>query len=91
MGPIRLLETTEFEPTPEGTTIRWRWGTPKTAKERSLVRQMESYLYEAMTTSSALLAEHVEAELARHRMPDDDEPGPSRRPDGPLAGLPATS
>jgi hypothetical protein len=53
---------------------------------------MESYLDEAMTTSSALLAEHVEAELARHRMPDDDEPElPSRRPDGPLAGLPATS
>jgi len=88
MGPIRLLETTEFEPTPDGTIIRWRWAPPKTAKERALMRQMESFLDEAMTSSAALLTEHLDAELGRRRIEGDEEPDlPSPRPDGPLAGL----
>jgi hypothetical protein len=92
MGAIRLLETTEFEPNPDGTIIHWRWGTPKTAKERAVMAQMESFLDEAMATSAALLTEHLDAELERRRLEATDEPDlPSPRPDGPLAGLPATS
>jgi hypothetical protein len=92
MGPIRLLETTEFEPTPDGTVIHWRWARPKAAKDRALARQMESFLDEAFAASAALLTEHLDTELGRHRMEADEEPDlPSRHPDGPLAGLPPAS
>ena len=88
MGVIRLLETTEFEPTPDGTIIRWRWGAPKTAKERALMQQMESFLDQAMTTSAALLTEQLDAELERRRLEGGEEPDlPTPRPDGPLAGI----
>jgi hypothetical protein len=88
MGVIRVLETTEFEPTPDGTIIRWRWAAPKTAKERALMRQMESFLDQAMSTSAALLTEQLEADLERRRLEADDEPDlPTPRADGPLAGI----
>lgn len=87
-GVIRLLETTEFEPTPDGTVIHWRWGAPKAAKERALIREMEPYLDEVMLTSGALLTDHLGAELERRRQEADDEPDlPTPRRDGPLAGI----
>jgi hypothetical protein len=88
MGVIRVLETTEFEPTPDGTIIRWRWGAPKTAKERALMQQMESFLDQAMTASAALLTEQLDAELERRRLEGNEEPDlPTPRPDGPLARI----
>lgn len=88
MGPIRLPETTEFEPTPDGTIIRWRWGSPKTAKERALMQQMGSFLDQTMTTSAALLTEQLDAELERRRQEADEEPDlPTPSPDGLLAGI----
>lgn len=88
MGVIRLLETTEFEPTPDGTIIRWRWAAPKTARERVLLGKMESFIDQAMTTSAALLTEQLDAELERRQLEADEEPDlPTPRPDGPLAGV----
>ena len=88
MGVIRLLETTEFEPTPDGTIIRWRWGAPKTARERALMRQMESFVDQAMTASAALLTEQLGTELERRSRDGGEEPDlPQPRPDGLLAEL----
>jgi hypothetical protein len=88
MGVLRFLETTEFEPTPDGTIIRWRWGAPKSAKEQALMQGMEAFLDQAMSTSSALLTEQLDAELERHRLEAGEEPGlPTPRPDGPIAGI----
>jgi hypothetical protein len=88
MGPLRLLETTEFEPTPSGTIIHWRFGVPRTAKERAILGQMGSFFQQAMRSSVALLSEQLDAELARLGMDATDDPGlPRPRPDGPLAGL----
>ncbi len=88
MGVLRLLETTEFEPTPDGTIIRWRWAEPRSAKDRALMRQMESFLDEAMATSAALLNEQLGAELERRRLEAAEEPDlPTPRPEGPLAGI----
>jgi hypothetical protein len=88
MGTIRLLETTEFEPTPDGTVIRWRFAAPKRSKDRAVVRQMESFLDEAMAASGALLTEQLDAELARRALEAVDEPDtPRARPDGVLGGL----
>ena len=90
MGVIRLLETTEFEPTPDGTIIRWRWGAPKTARERALMQQMESFIDQAMASSAALLTEQLDAELERRRLAGGEEPDlPTPRPDGLLAGASA--
>jgi hypothetical protein len=88
MGVIRLLETTEFEPTPGGTTIRWRWAPTKTARELALMRQMETFLDEAMTTSAALLTEQLDAELERRSLEAVAEPDlPVPRASGPVAGV----
>ncbi len=89
MGVLRLLETTEFEPTPDGTIIRWRWAAPKTAKGRALMQQMESFIDQAMATSAALLTEQLDVELERRRLEGGEEPDlPTPRPSGPLAGMP---
>ncbi len=88
MGPLRLLETTEFEPTPNGTLIHWRFGAPRTTKERAILEQMGSFFQQAMRSSVALLSEQLDAELARLGTDATAEPGlPRPRPDGPLAGL----
>jgi Protein of unknown function (DUF2652)/Polyketide cyclase / dehydrase and lipid transport len=87
-GVIRMLETTDFEPTPDGTIIRLRFAAPKSAKERALMRQMESFLDQAIQASGVLLAEQLEAELERRRLDGGQEPDlPTPRPDGPLAGI----
>jgi len=87
-GVIRMLETTEFEPTPAGTIIRLRFAAPKSAKERALMQQMESFIDQAMTASAALLTEQLDAELERRRFEGGEEPDlPTPRPDGPLAGI----
>lgn len=88
MGAIRLLETTEFEPTSDGTIIHWRWAAPRTAKERAVLEQMQSYLDEAMETSGAVLTRELDAELARRDEDAIAEPDlPRTRPDGVLADL----
>ncbi len=88
MGPLRLLETVEFEPTPAGTTIRWRWGTPKTAKERALMQGMESFLDGAMAASAARLDEQLATDLEHRRLEAAEEPDlPLPGPDAPFAGM----
>lgn len=91
-GAIRMLETTEFEPTPDGTIIRWRWGAPKTAKERALMQGIGSYLDEVMASSAALLNEQLDGEVERHRLEAGEEPDvPLPGPDAPFAGVAPTS
>lgn len=87
MVALRLLETTEFEPTPDGTIIRWRWGAPRTARERALMQQMESFIDQAMATSAALLTEQLDAELERRLVGAEEPDLPTPGPDGPLAGI----
>jgi hypothetical protein len=89
-GAIRMLETTEFEPTPDGTIVRLRFAVPNSPKERALMRQMESFLDQAIGASGVLLAEQLEAELERRRVEGVEGPDlPTPRPDGPLAGMSA--
>jgi len=85
MGTVQLLETTEFEPTPDGTIIHWRFGAPETAKERAMLVHMESFLDEAMAASGTRLEALLAAELPD---PDIEPELPQPRADGPLADLP---
>ncbi len=88
MGPVPLLETTEFEPTPDGTIIHWRFAAPRGAKERAILEQMRSFVEQAVRDSGVLLTEQLAAELERRGTDGADEPHlPHPRPDGPLAGL----
>ena len=52
------------------------------------MRQMESFLDQAIQASGVLLTEQLEAELERRRRHGNEEPDlPTPRPDGPLAGI----
>ena len=88
MGPVRFLATTEFEPTPTGTMLHYRFAAPKTPKERAIMEQVASWMVEAMRASTTVLTEQLEQELARRAGDATEEPVlPRARPDGPLAGL----
>jgi hypothetical protein len=92
MGPIRFLQTTEFEPTPSGTIIHMRMARPATLKERLILRLAAPMLRKGLREASALLVEQLDAELARLARGAAQEPEvPRRRADGVLAGLPPTS
>lgn len=86
LGRVRLLSTTEFEPTPDGgTIIRYRIGSPRTFRERIVMMLLESRLGASLQASSARLVPQLEAERAR---PNEDtrEPAlPRVRADGPFA------
>ena len=87
-GAIRMLETTDFEPTRDGTIGRQRFAAPKSAKERARMRRMESFLDEAIRASGVLLAEQLEAELEQRRRERGEEHDlPLPRPDGLFAGI----
>jgi uncharacterized protein YndB with AHSA1/START domain len=89
-GPVHLLETTEFEPTADGTVIHLRFGPPATAKERAVLVQMEAFLDQAMEASFTRLAELLRADLERRAGDGVEEPElPQPRPDGVLRDLPA--
>jgi hypothetical protein len=90
-GPIKLLHTVEFEPTPKGTTIHFRYAAPKTKREKELMTvigpaygaALESGVPSLIAQLDALVAER---EAAAGSMPQPTLARPS--PDGPLAGLP---
>jgi hypothetical protein len=86
-GPIRFLQTMEFEPTPAGTILHYRFAAPRTPKERAIMEQMASWLEDAMRTSATRLIEQLDEELERRGRDATEEPGlPRAQPDGPLAG-----
>jgi hypothetical protein len=89
MGPVRLLQTTELEPTPGGTIIHLRFADPETPAERAILEQMGPMLGAVLQASAALLAVQVDAELERLEQDATEEPDlPRPRPDGVLAVLP---
>ena len=74
MGSVRMLQTTEFEPTPDGTVIHLRFAAPRSAKERAILGQMGPHLEEAIRASGGLLQEQLIAELQRQREDTAAEP-----------------
>ena len=72
-GPIRFLVTTEFDPTPDGTTVHHRFGAPESPEERAILEQMTPWLEQAMRTSTARLVEQLDDELG-HSAAQGQEP-----------------
>ena len=92
MGPVTFLATTEFEPARGGTILHERFAAPKTPKQRAIMKQMASWLEEAVRTSTARLTEQLDKELERRGREATEEPAlPRARPDGPIAGLSSVS
>jgi hypothetical protein len=88
IGPIRFLQTTEFEPTPGGTILHMRIAAPRTLKERSILKLMAPMLEKGMRVANARLEEQLDAELERRDRDAPVEPDlPQPRPNGLLAGL----
>lgn len=87
-GPISFLSTEEFEPTPGGTILHYRFAAPETPEERAIFAQMASWLQDVMRTSATRLTEQLDEELERRGRDAAEEPAlPPAHPDGPLAGL----
>jgi hypothetical protein len=92
MGPVRFVQTMEFEPTPGGTILHHRFAAPKTPKERAIMNQIASWLEETLRTSTIGLTEQLDEELERRGGDATEEPAlPRARPDGPIAGLSSAS
>jgi Protein of unknown function (DUF2652)/Polyketide cyclase / dehydrase and lipid transport len=90
MGEVRLIETSEFEPTSDGTIIHLRFAAPVTVKEREILAEMRSYLEGAMESSTEILTRELEAEVTRRTAEAAEEPElPQPRSDGVLAGISA--
>jgi hypothetical protein len=88
MGTVQFVETTEFEPTPTGTTLHWRFAPPRSAKGRTVLTRMRPYLEQAMGASAARLAELLAAHLAERAADVVVEPTlPEARPGAITAGI----
>jgi uncharacterized protein YndB with AHSA1/START domain len=87
-GPVKMLETIELEPTATGTTVHFRYGPPKTAKERAIMAGLEPMYRGVFAARMARLVEQLDAETAARGAAQAEEPElPAPRADGVLAGL----
>ena len=87
-GPIKLLHTVEFEPTSAGTTIHFRYGHPKTRREKELMKTIGPAYGAALESGVPSLVAQLDAELSAREADRGAEPEMrAPRPDGPLAGI----
>jgi hypothetical protein len=86
-GPVKVLHTIEFEPTPAGTTIHIHFGAPKTKREQKLMEGIgPAYGAALQSAVPELLAQlAVESASTAPAVPEPDLAAP--RADGPLGGL----
>jgi len=88
-GPVKVLHTIELEPGTTGTTIHFRFGAPKTRREKALMEGIGPAYGQALQGSLPSLVAQLDAALAARdadRGPEPELVGP--RPGGPLSGLP---
>ena len=87
-GPVRMLETIEFEPTATGTTVHFRYAPPVTAKERAIAAALEPVWRGVFAAWMPRLGDLLDAEVAARAAEEAEEPGlPSPRTSGPITSL----
>jgi hypothetical protein len=87
-GPIKLLHTVEFEPTTSGTTIHFRYASPRTRREKELMKTIGPAYGQALESGIPSLVAQLDAELAARDADRSPEPVlQTSKPDGPLAGI----
>ena len=88
VGAIRLPHTIEFEATPTGTTIHFRYAPPSRKKERPVAAQIGEAYGAALRSAVPRLVELLDEEVAARDANQGSEPElTSPKPDGPLAGI----
>jgi hypothetical protein len=87
-GTVKMLETIELEPRPDGTTIHYRFARPKTSRELAIMKEIGPPYVAMLEASQQGLIDQIEAaRSAREREAADEPDLAAPRPDGPLAGL----
>jgi uncharacterized protein YndB with AHSA1/START domain len=87
-GPVKVLHTIELEPGTAGTTIHFRFGAPKTRREKGLMEGIGPAYGQALQSGIPSLVAQLDAALAAREADRGPEPElATPRPDGPLAGL----
>ena len=87
-GPVKMLETIELEPIATGTTVHFRYGLPRTAKERAIMKGLEPMYRDVFAARMQRLVDQLDAEVATRGTEQAREPElPVSRADGVLAGL----
>jgi hypothetical protein len=87
-GPVKLLHTVEFEPGTAGTTIHFRYGAPKTRREKGLMEHIGPAYGAALESGIPALIAQLGAELAARDAQRGPEPELAKpKPDGPLSGV----
>jgi uncharacterized protein YndB with AHSA1/START domain len=86
MGLVKFVTTIEFEPTPAGTVVHFRFAPPKSARERAIMREMTPAMAGMFEHRGAALAAQLQAELGA-RAGGAEPDLPTRRPDGVLASI----
>jgi len=86
-GPVKMLETIELEPTATGTIVHFRYGRPRTAKERAIMASLEPMYRDVVAARMTKLVEQLDAEMAARGEQADEPKLPAPRADDVLAGL----
>ena len=85
-GPVKLLHTVELEPTGDGTTIHFRFGAPKTPREKEAMKLIGPAYEEALRAHLPDLIAQLDQALAVRDPAGGHEPElPTPNPGGPLS------
>ena len=79
-GPVKLLHTVELEPTGDGTTIHFRFGAPKTPREKEAMNEIGPAYGEALRAHLPDLIAQLDQALAVRdaaRGPEPELPTPN--------------
>ena len=87
-GPVKVLHTVEFEPTPAGTTIHFRYAQARSRREKELMAHIAPAYGDALRSGLPSLVAQLEAVMADRAANRGPEPRlPAARLDGPLSGI----
>ncbi len=87
-GPARMLHTVELEPSPGGTTIHFRYASPRTQREKAGLLQILSSVEQRYQETGRALSAQIDAECARRQAIDGPEPDlPVAKLGGVLSGI----
>jgi hypothetical protein len=87
-GPVKVRHTIEVEPGTAGTTVHFRFGAPKTRREKALMEHIGPAYGEALRANIPSLIAQLDAALAARGAGSAPEPDLVRpKPDGVLAGI----
>ncbi len=78
-GPVKLLHTIEFEPTPDGTIIHFRFAPPRTKREKVLMQDIGPAYGQGLRANLDRLIAQLDEELElrqRDRGPEPELPAP---------------